>query len=223
MSQQAVFKAKFLKMSLSNKTQVTLEIPEETRFEILAQIAKMRGMFVIVQLGDPQMSIEDFEDDYREEQRRGVTYTTDASGVVESVQNPDESEQEPTEGEQEEMDFEQQEEDFNLEEDETEDDGEDVTVADAAGDGVTDDSEAVQTAIDESAIDKEEIEQFILESKPSFEDIQYDFPALLERKKAGETWMDIASSLGVSKSQLATKFSTYKKRVAEMMKGQGAA
>lgn len=71
--------------------------------------------------------------------------------------------------------------------------------------------------LSEAKADKEELEEFILERRPHFEDIPYDFPTLLQRRKDGESWLEISSSLGVTKGQLSTKWSAYKKRVKDLL------
>jgi hypothetical protein len=68
----------------------------------------------------------------------------------------------------------------------------------------------------------EEIELFILEKKPVFEDIPYDFPELLAQKKTGKTWMDIASSINEPSTKLSAAFSKYKKKVKDIMMGGAA-
>jgi len=60
-----------------------------------------------------------------------------------------------------------------------------------------------------------DIESVILAERPFFEDIPYDFPTLLERRKGGETWMQIAGTLGIASTKLSAAWSKYKKRVAE--------
>lgn len=74
----------------------------------------------------------------------------------------------------------------------------------------------------EPAAAVEDIESYILTAKPIYPDIQFDFPALLARRKSGETWMQIAQSLGKSSGTLSAAWSKYKKRVAEE-RGHGAA
>lgn len=44
----------------------------------------------------------------------------------------------------------------------------------------------------------EDLDAYILRERPLFEDIPYDFPTLLERQRAGETWREIAEELGLS-------------------------
>ncbi|MFC3802684.1 hypothetical protein [Cohnella sp. GCM10012308] len=72
------------------------------------------------------------------------------------------------------------------------------------------------------AASEEDIESYILTAKPTYPDIQYDFPSLLARRKSGETWLEIARSLGKSSGTLSAAWSKYKKRVAEE-RGHGAA
>ncbi|CAI6087208.1 hypothetical protein [Cohnella sp. JJ-181] len=72
------------------------------------------------------------------------------------------------------------------------------------------------------AASEEDIESYILKAKPTYPDIQYDFPSLLARRKSGETWLEIARSLGKSSGTLSAAWSKYKKRVAEE-RGHGAA
>ncbi|WP_203421485.1 helix-turn-helix domain-containing protein [Brevibacillus borstelensis] len=67
-----------------------------------------------------------------------------------------------------------------------------------------------------AAIDKEKLEAFILSGQaPSFEGITFDFPDLLQRKKNGETWIELAKGLGVSSGKLQTEWREYKKLVTE--------
>ncbi|MGF7050397.1 hypothetical protein J2T13_004935 [Paenibacillus sp. DS2015] len=73
-------------------------------------------------------------------------------------------------------------------------------------------------------VDREELEQFILDNKPMFEDIPFDFPTFLkQRREDGMTWMQIAKGVGIPSTQISSKWTAYKKRVASQMKGGGAA
>jgi hypothetical protein len=68
---------------------------------------------------------------------------------------------------------------------------------------------------------KDELETFILNGKaPKYDDIPYDFPELLKRKMAGETWMVIATSLKVSSTTLSAAWSKYRKQVKAYMEGE---
>ncbi|NEZ40292.1 hypothetical protein [Paenibacillus alvei] len=75
-----------------------------------------------------------------------------------------------------------------------------------------------------SEVGKEELEQFILQHRPSYEDLPLDFPALLEKRlQENKTWREIANEAGMTSGQLSSRWSMYKKRVAEQMKDGGAA
>ncbi|MGI2294148.1 hypothetical protein [Paenibacillus sp. GXUN7292] len=64
-----------------------------------------------------------------------------------------------------------------------------------------------------------DVETIILTERPQFEDIPYDFPTLLERKQSGETWMDIANSIGTRSTVLSAAWTKYKKRISESRGG----
>lgn len=73
-------------------------------------------------------------------------------------------------------------------------------------------------------ISKEELEQYILKERPSFEDIPLDFPLFLEKRlNEGKTWVEISKIAGVPSSQLQPKWKKYKEMVTKMMKDGGAA
>ncbi|WP_108994263.1 hypothetical protein [Paenibacillus agaridevorans] len=74
-------------------------------------------------------------------------------------------------------------------------------------------------AADSPPVEPVDVETIILTEKPVFEDIPFDFPTLLERKKLGETWMDIANSLGTRSTVLSAAWTKYKKRVADSRGG----
>lgn len=79
-------------------------------------------------------------------------------------------------------------------------------------------------AADNTEVDKEALEQYILEHRPAFDEIPIDFPSLLEeRLSSNKTWREIANEAGMTSGQLSSRWSTYKKRVAERMKDGGAA
>lgn len=104
-------------------------------------------------------------------------------------------------------------------------DGEENGVIEFENDIVEEDKAETSASVSEAPVevDRDQLEKFILEVKPAFDDIQFDFPELLQRKKAGETWMEIAHSVGATSGQLSSKWNQYKKRVRDMMKGPGAA
>lgn len=71
-------------------------------------------------------------------------------------------------------------------------------------------------------IDKEQLEKFILAQRPIFDDIKLadspaDFPALLQMKNDGKTWLEISREMNIPSSQISSKLSVYKKRVTKMM------
>ncbi|MCM3292379.1 aldo/keto reductase [Paenibacillus sp. MER 180] len=75
-----------------------------------------------------------------------------------------------------------------------------------------------------SDISKEELEKYILEKRPAYDDLPIDFPALLEKRlQQDKTWLEIAKETGMTSGQLSSRWSAYKKRVAEQMKDGGAA
>ncbi|CAI6074825.1 hypothetical protein PAECIP112173_02346 [Paenibacillus sp. JJ-100] len=87
----------------------------------------------------------------------------------------------------------------------------------AAENPLTDDKEIVTTEID-----KEQLEKFILAQRPIFEDIKLadapaDFPALLQQRNEGKTWMEISKEINVPSGQISSKYGVYKKRVTKMM------
>lgn len=75
------------------------------------------------------------------------------------------------------------------------------------------------------------IEEFIQSGlAPTFEDLDYDFVAFSLRLAGGETYMKIASELGISSGKIVEKIDEYRKRVApsaaawhEWMQSQGVA
>jgi hypothetical protein len=85
--------------------------------------------------------------------------------------------------------------------------------------------EQIDADIEQKIVDAEpvDIDTYILTNKPVVEGIEYDFPTLLQRKKSGETWMDLAKSLGIPSTQLSTAWSKYKKHVEKMLGNNGAA
>ena len=85
-------------------------------------------------------------------------------------------------------------------------------------DGSSEDPSAV------AEIDNEVVEEFILEKRPTFPDITLDFPNLLkQRREQGETWMKIATTVGITSGQLSTQWKKYKDRVKGLIRDGGAA
>ncbi|MCR8981616.1 hypothetical protein [Brevibacillus laterosporus] len=190
-----------------------------------------------VHWGDPQISFN-FEDEM--DSPRRLTFVADRSGVVTKVDEKDDDSTEEIEVE------EAGEENESSVDGEEESENEDQT--DEASVEVVDSSEATEESSEETGdksyedetesekredsameIDKEQIESFILSGQaPTFEEIPYDFPTLLKRKHEGETWIQIATSIGDPSSKLAGAWSKYKKLITEHMEksngdGKGAA
>jgi hypothetical protein len=82
--------------------------------------------------------------------------------------------------------------------------------------------ETQQPNNDDSEPAVEDLDDYILQAKPAFDDIPYDFPSLLVRKKQGETWMEIAKSIGTRSGLLSTAWSKYRKKVKELRNGGAA-
>ncbi|GIO36232.1 hypothetical protein J41TS12_10930 [Paenibacillus antibioticophila] len=76
---------------------------------------------------------------------------------------------------------------------------------------------------DAAEISKEQLEQYILQNRPAFPDMEFNFPELLEKRYQGTTWLTLSKELGVSSGQLSTKFKKYKEEVEKLMKGNGVA
>lgn len=89
-----------------------------------------------------------------------------------------------------------------------------------------DEAESNEDSSSEEAesVNKEALEQFILQHRPAYDDLPLDFPALLEKRlQENKTWREIANEAGMTSGQLSSRWSMYKKRVAEQMKDGGAA
>ncbi|WP_207953003.1 hypothetical protein [Paenibacillus agricola] len=65
---------------------------------------------------------------------------------------------------------------------------------------------------------KEDVEAFIIEKKPVFDDINFDPEILMQKIQKDLTWMEVAKERGTSSTALQTELSKYRKRVAELMK-----
>lgn len=105
--------------------------------------------------------------------------------------------------------------------DQGDDDGPNAWERDVMGaDGDEDDGDAEQPATEE--ISQDDLDEYILNQKPQFDGVAYDFPALLARKKAGETWMEISKSLHITSGQLSAAWTKYKNLVRKMISGGAA-
>lgn len=186
-----------------------------------------------VYLGDPQMSFN-FSEDMNYPSRR-LNVVTDQSGVVTKVSGQSDDDHEDNdglgpdgdEGEEYEQDEGDEDEDSSDNEENTEESEGDTPDPEQQGheepeDNTTGDDQDTEKQEDAAAsIDKEKLEAFILSGQaPAFEEIEFDFPTLLARRKAGETWIKIAPTVGTSSTKLQAAWSRYKKLVTEHMAKQ---
>ncbi|EJL29984.1 hypothetical protein [Brevibacillus sp. BC25] len=228
MSNQAQFTALVKKMATDDKKMVlSLELVGNIEPTSLVKLVDMIGDKVTVNLGNPQMAME-FDEDDREE-RRGLSVTTDQSGVVTQISGNSEEDNKDT-GDMENEGDESSEngegsENTSIQTEDSENNSPDTEQqSQEESDGNTNDGDQEENKQEEAvaAIDKDKLVAFILSGQaPAFEEMEYDFPALLARKQNGETWIKIASSIGTSSSKLQTAWSKYKKLVAEHMAKNG--
>ncbi len=226
MSKHAQFMAEVKKVNTDGKKKVIqLEVVGKIAPEAFLNTVEMIGSVVAVNLGDSQMAIDFAEDDERE----GITYTTDGSGVVTSVSSQEEIDSSATEDQNDvlsESDISTSEvntDEGEAEEGETEQGSEEdgsLSVSEGeegqTGEQASSEDNQQENSPASGSIDKEALEAFILSGQaPSFEGITFDFPDLLQRKKNGETWIELAKGLGVSSSKLQTEWREYKKLVTE--------
>ncbi|MFW9331792.1 hypothetical protein ACN6AX_00985 [Paenibacillus polymyxa] len=129
---------------------------------------------------------------------------------------------EPVNSQQEEQqNYDQQEEQEDANTDPSEQAGEDESNDDNKPE---DDSNPDTDTDSEATVDKEELEEYILKVRPTFDDIPVDFPTLLQQRRIeGKTWMQIAKSIGLTSGQITSKWTAYKKMVAKQMRNGGAA
>ncbi|TQK41942.1 hypothetical protein FB479_11643 [Brevibacillus sp. AG162] len=246
MSNQAQFTAMVKKMATDDKKMVlSLELVGNIEPTSLVNVLDMIGEKVTVIMGNPQMAMN-FDENEREE-RQGLSFTTDLSGVVTEIKggageddhSPEDTDNEKEDGGEEgDGDGSSTEPGDNLGDSSSEQEGDgngSPSISEEEADSFNESSEEGEsgTADDGAnepekkgetvvATDKEKLEAFILSGQaPAFEETEYDFPALLARKQNGETWIKIASSIGTSSSKLQTAWSKYKKLVAEHMAKNG--
>ncbi|MFJ9497810.1 hypothetical protein [Brevibacillus centrosporus] len=245
MSKHAQFTAVVKKMATDDKkVVVNLEMVGKLDPYAMANIVDMVGDKVVVNLGNPQMAMY-FDEDEREDRRR-LSVTTDRSGVVTSVtaqEAEDNSDDEKFRDEGGISDDDGAADGAGPESDSPEtdpvSDGDEFAIFNETTEGEEDDSLPVFGEVSEESgdmdsgenvsvtpeavdtIDKEAVENFILSGQaPVFEEITYDFPALLSRRRGGETWIKIAASINISSTKLQAAWSKYKKLVAEHMTKQ---
>lgn len=91
-----------------------------------------------------------------------------------------------------------------------------------AEDGTPDPEES--HASNDEEISPEDLEQYILSQRPSFPDIPFDIPKLIERKRDEDvTWREIAREIGVTSGQLSSKLSKYREAAKKQMQSSGVA
>jgi hypothetical protein len=210
------FMADFPQITLGKKTKIVLEIPEGTTFSKIAEIAQHRGERILVQFGQPQMEM-----DFERVPGGGLVATVNARGEVERIERSepaDDADSDPEDvlvqdgEESEQIEFTDEEADGSGESD---DPGEQDDQDEQSG--PQDDQESAAED-EEPDVDKEELENFILQERPEFPDIPYNFPELLRRRREeNEKWIDLAKEVGIASSRLQAFWNVYKKRVKKMI------
>lgn len=197
----------------SNKTKTTLKLSmsnSEAR-KFTAQYLNSIDKELVVTFEDPQMEM-DLQP--ASGGRPGLVATINGQGEVESVMRElaDEDENAESVLVQEESDDDQEEMDFADEETEAEESQEPESSEDS------DDAEAAESDESSDQISSDELERYILAVRPYWDDLPYDFPTLLERKKAENLkWYQLAGELKVPSTKLQAEFGKYKKRCKEQM------
>ncbi|NWL89589.1 hypothetical protein DMN77_18740 [Paenibacillus sp. 79R4] len=240
--------------------EIKLTLPLKVVQENFMFLSTNQGEKVNVFLGDPQMAwdFNEEEEDMYKTYTGGRQVTADASGVVTSVQQPDEEKDEnqaelfTEDGQVPETDSEEdngqngkqpeEPDSVNSVEDEPDDyereilgemdkykESGEMTFEEghSSDDNGSDQSdvisEDVQSDGEEVEISKEQLEEFILQQRPTFPEFDLDFADLLKKRRDGSTWLGLSKELGIPSSQLNTKYRKYKDKVKQMMKDNGAA
>ncbi|OXM17337.1 hypothetical protein CGZ75_12245 [Paenibacillus herberti] len=187
-------------------------MPESIAFAKIAEIASFKGHEIVVQFGNPQVEML-----FHSTAGGGLIARVDGQGVVQSAGRSEDGEGDP----EMELDFgsddpgASSEETGEGEQEQSEEPG-DSEPGDSAEEG-----ESKNDSEEEEDVSKEELEDFILSVKPTFQDIPFDFPGILSRKRdSGESWVKIARWLNTSSSKLQVSFTAYKKRVKRMIHEQ---
>lgn len=172
-------------------------------FAKIAEIASFKGHEIVVQFGNPQVEML-----FDRGPGGALVAKIDGSGVVESAERE--------EGEDPGMEL-----DFGSDELETGGDQPNEEAGEPESQEESGDPSGEGEEGPEPDVSKGELEEFILEVKPSFQDIPFDFPGILSRKRdSGESWVEIAKELNTSSSKLQVSFTAYKKRVKRMIHEQ---
>lgn len=222
--------AKGIKIGESS-VEVKFNIPLKAALPHLMFLSNNQGQEVFVHLGDPQASFDFSEDDmYRK--WTGHRVTAESSGVVTNIERTETNEEKDEN--QAEL-FQEDCQEHSVVEEET---GEkNVPTVNSVDDPYYDNYDLPEWMKEEkgavpgeaemefgeepeqaSYIDKDALEQYILNERPSFPDMPLDFPNFFELKRnEGVTWREIANSVGMTIGQLTSKITKYKERVKEQM------
>lgn len=192
-------------------------------------------------LGDNQMSMADYFDEEaeaRQEDARRAAWlmsqpskivTVDQSGVVQSLEPVGEGQSEmivETDGVSDEQEPDGEQEDLEQEESEQEDDDSEPDEA-AEGDDLENshgESEPDAEQDNEHEPTSKEVDAYIIQEQPKYDDIEYDFAELLVRKNStNETWREIANSFGISTGVLTAQLSEMRKRAKKILMESRAA
>lgn len=179
-------------------------------FAKIAEIASFRGHDMIVQFGNPQVEML-----FDRGPGGALVAKIDGSGVVESAERE--------EGEDPGMELDFGSDELVADSEEAVQGGQNAEEDGAEPEGPEESDEPSGEGEEgpEPDVSKGELEEFILEVKPSFQDIPFDFPGILSRKRdSGESWVEIAKELNTSSSKLQVSFTAYKKRVKRMIHEQ---
>ncbi|MFD2330063.1 hypothetical protein ACFSR7_12495 [Cohnella sp. GCM10020058] len=94
--------------------------------------------------------------------------------------------------------------------------------SDAAADEPAEESGELTEEEPDGEVDPKELEQFILTERPKFDDIPFNFPEMIERKKAdGLKWHEMPKVMGlnISSTKLQQFYGVYKKRCKKKILG----
>jgi len=208
MNEYAKFNATLADVKINGKkTVIKLEVDNRSAAGNMLFLMDNINEAVMINMGDPQMKLE-FPS--TEPTRPGVSGTIASNGVVESVKKPAE---EPEEGDLLEEDYASDAVEATANDSGTLDDDMDFASDDENGDGDTEGDVAVN-----DVADRQKIEQYIIEEKPKFPEIAFDFPEILrEKKENGLSWVEVAKTQGVSSSVLQSAWHKYKGLVTKKM------
>jgi hypothetical protein len=186
--------------SNKSKTTIKLSLSNAEARKFTAQYLNSIDKELIVTFDDPQMEM-DLQP--APNGRPGIVATINGQGVVESAERPDEPEDDHA-------DLFAQDEDTG---EESEDD-------DGDADEEADHEPAAENDVEhvDGHIDPDELERYILAVRPAWDDIPYDFPSLIERKKAeGLKWHELAREYKIPSTKLQAAYGKYKERCKQQI------